>query len=136
MVQTKLEKYLAAEQAAAEFIDNVLQANWPELFPQKPAPKVPLARGFTSELLAQKRQLKTTGKTIRKAMQIWCRGWRYYKACSEPGAARYNLAGEVCGHVSDIEAEFAKEKLAAWEEKNRRPMKAPVFDDAGQMSLF
>lgn len=136
MTKTKLEKYLAAEQAAAEFIDDVLQTNWPELFPKKPAPKLALARGFTAELLAQKRQLKTTGKIIRKAMQIWCRGWRYYKACSEPGAPRYNLAGEVCGNVSDLDAEYARQKLAAWEEKNQRPKKAPVFDNAGQMSLF
>lgn len=133
---TKFEQYLAAEQAAADFIDIVLQTKWPELFPKKPAPKVPLAVGFTSELLAQKRQLKTTGKVIRKAIQLWCRGWRYYKACSEPGAERYNLAGEVCGHVSDIEAEYARKKLAEWEEKNRRSIKAPVFDNTGQMSLF
>ena len=113
------KKYWKRHLCAVRFIDDVLQVKWPELFPKKPDSKVPLSIGFTSELLAQRRQLKTIGKVIRKAMQLWCRGWRYYKVCSEPGAERYNLAGEVCGYVSAENAEYARNKLAAWEEKTK-----------------
>ena len=122
-------KFWKRHLCAVRFIDDVLQVKWPELFPQKPAPKVPLAIGFTSDLLVKRRQLKTTGKVIRKAMQLWCRGWRYYKACSVPGAARYNLAGEVCGYMSDDAAEYARSKLVIWEEEHRLPIERQSGED-------
>ena len=115
------EKYWKLHLSALQFIDDVLQVKWPKVFTKKPAPKVPLAIGFTDELLKKKDELNTSGKVIRKAIQLWCRGWRYHKACSVSGAARYNLEGEACGYVSGRAAKYARSKLLYLEEENHTP---------------
>ena len=122
VMQTKkraIKKYWKTHISALRFIDDVLQVNWPKVFPKKPEPKVPLAIGFTSELLAKKDQLNTTDKIINKAIFLWCRGWRYHKACIVPGAARYNLEGEVCGYISDRDAKYARSKLLYLDEEKQ-----------------
>lgn len=119
-----MNKGLKIERKALRYIDDVLQVNWPAVFPRKPEPKVPLAIGITEELLKKSGNdlSKASVQAIIRAFELWCRGRRYYEACSVPGAARYNLAGEVCGYVTDKEAEYARSKLINFKEKNYSPV--------------
>lgn len=93
----------------------LLLTHWPEAFSLN-APR-PLAVG-TAELIAADmcaRGITGTGK-IRSAVAMYTRRASYLKALAA-GGARYNLAGEPAGEVTEEQQKLARETLAAMKKK-------------------
>ena len=95
----------------ASVLIDLLQQRFPKAFPQKPNPKVPLAIGTLNELFTLKEELGIGIKITHAALQLWCTNESYWRVVSEVGAPRYDIYGNVCGHVTDIEAENALMKI-------------------------
>ena len=85
-----------------------LQKQFPQAFPKKPAPKLPLKLGIHKDLYAQAEALKLTQAEIKEAVKTWCQGSRYW-ACMTEGAARLDLNGEPAGEVTAEDAQHAKQ---------------------------
>lgn len=85
-----------------------LQKQFPQAFPKKPAPKLPLKLGIHKDLYAQAEALKLTNAEIKEAVKTWCQGSRYW-ACMTEGAARLDLNGEPAGEVTAADAQHAKQ---------------------------
>lgn len=78
---------------------NLIQLNFPEVFPSKPLPKKALKIGIREDLFVWAEYNNISRRSIRLALKAWCFGWRYDVAL-KPGLPRYNLENEVTGCVS------------------------------------
>jgi ProP effector len=84
-----------------------LQNRFPQAFPKKPAPKVPLKVGIFKDLVAQAEDLALTEAELRDAIKIWCRGSRYW-SCLVEAVPRVDLGGAAVGAVSAEDAVRAR----------------------------
>ena len=85
-----------------------LQKQFPQAFPKKPAPKLPLKLGIHKDLYAQAEALKLTQAEIKEAVKTWCQGSRYW-SCMTEGATRLDLNGAPAGEVTAADAQHAKQ---------------------------
>ncbi len=81
----------------------LLQKHFPQAFPKKPNPKVPLKIGIHKDLIEHAETLGLTANEIRAAMKKWVKGKRYSE-CMVAGAARIDLQGQPVGFVSKDES--------------------------------
>ncbi|UIF88416.1 ProQ/FinO family protein (plasmid) [Cupriavidus necator] len=88
-----------------------LQQRFPEAFPRKPAPKLPLKVGILADLAAQAGALGLTEDQLRAALGTWCRGQRYWAGLAA-GAARVDLTGAAAGTVTEQEAAWAHQQAS------------------------
>jgi len=95
-----------------------LQKRFPQAFPKKPAPKVPLKIGILEDILQHAQELGLSEAELRDAIRTWCRGARYWIALVE-GAPRLDLTGQPQGSVTQADARRAQYL------QNRRPKPAP-----------
>ncbi|UIF89127.1 ProQ/FinO family protein (plasmid) [Cupriavidus necator] len=109
-----LRAQLASAKAAAEPALSVgavigrLQQRFPEAFPRKPAPKLPLKVGI---LAAPAGALGLTEDHLRAALGAWCRGQRYWAGLAA-GASRVDLTGAAAGTVTEQEAAWAHQQAS------------------------
>jgi ProP effector len=113
-----------------------LQNRFPQAFPKKPAPKVPLKVGIFKDLVAQAEELALTEAELRDAIKIWCRGSRYW-SCLVEGAPRVDLGGAAVGEVSAEDGVRARNsesnraaKAARRSEQAAAPEQAPAGSEA------
>ncbi|WP_051648830.1 ProQ/FinO family protein [Cupriavidus sp. SK-3] len=88
-----------------------LQKRFPQTFPKRPAPKVPLKIGIFKDLVQHAQELGLAEPVLRDAIRTWCRGTRYWTSLVE-GAPRVDLAGQVTGHVAQADATRAQQLQA------------------------
>ncbi len=96
-------------------IIGLLQKTFPLAFPKKPAAKVPLKIGIHNDILEQAEQLGIDQNDLRKAINAWCWGNRYWE-CLVEDAVRVDLKGNTAGQVTKADADRAQ-KLKARRQK-------------------
>jgi ProP effector len=104
-----------------------LQKRFPLAFPKNPAPKVPLKVGIFNDLLAHVNELALTEAELRNALQIWCRGARYW-ACLAEGKPRLDLAGQEAGQVTEADARRGQQLRTGRARQNAARPTAPQLD--------
>lgn len=104
-------------------IIGLLQKNFPQAFPKKPAGKVPLKIGIHKDILEQADQLGTPKNELRAAIKAWCWGNRYWDCLTE-NAVRVDLLGNSAGLVTKVDADQA-DKLKQGRKKKPQAVDTP-----------
>lgn len=111
--QNDREKRLKAMEANREAMQNLINA-YPEIFSLEIAK--PLKIGIHEDLAGDGKMSKTK---IRKALATYVRQIAYYK-CLVQDADRVDLTGAPVSKVTEDEAAYATEKLAAIDAKRKQ----------------
>jgi len=72
---------------------------------------------------------------LKAALRLYCGNVGYLRACTKPGAPRYDLSGNVAGKVSDDEAAHACQRLAARVDQHKSPSPSPAVPRIGFAEL-
>jgi sRNA-binding protein len=99
--------------AALGMIEEMCQ-RYPKTFTQKPHDVRPLARGIREAIVADAPDLSAS--IVSQALAIYAAWLPYMRACIA-GAPRIDLSGKVVDVVTDKEATYAVQRLAARERK-------------------
>lgn len=111
-----------------------LQKHFPQAFPKKPAPKVPLKLGILKDAALHLEKLGMTEAQLQQAIATWCQGSRYW-GCLVENAQRVDLEGQAAGNVTAQQAAHARRQASRRPQgkaaggRERQPRKAEGAPD-------
>lgn len=118
-----------------------ISTRWPSMFNKKKIK--PFAIGIHKEIIAAHKEaggFEVLGfgstRPVKLFISAWVRRKAYQKALSQPGAQRFNLAGEAIEDVSPEDQKAALEKLHAIKQSNKKRRKNNALKPNSESALI